>query len=86
MHHSIGDVTAARLDFFVSVGVLLGMSTYRAPRKPYRAPSASVMGKGPKKFNPPGFAHLIAGQPSSQPKAGLGGRAQQDCAPTKASA
>jgi len=26
------------------------------------------MGKGPKKFNPPGFAHLIAGKPSSQEK------------------
>jgi hypothetical protein len=35
------------------------------------------MGHGPKKYNPPGFAHLIAGQQSSQPKGGLGGTGQK---------
>jgi hypothetical protein len=47
------------------------MSTYRAPRKPYRANSASVMGKGSKKYDPPGFAQRIAGKPSS-PQGGRG--------------
>jgi hypothetical protein len=42
------------------------MSTYRAPRKPYRAPSASVRGYGPQKNNLPGYVHLIAGKQPAQ--------------------
>jgi hypothetical protein len=45
------------------------MSTYRAPRKPYRAPRASVLGKGAKKKNQPGFFHVNSGtQCSVYPK------------------
>ena len=41
------------------------MSTYRAPRKPYRAPSGSVLGKGAKNKNQPGFFHVNSGTQGS---------------------
>jgi hypothetical protein len=45
------------------------MSTYRAPRKPYRAPRASVLGNGAKNKNQPGFFHGNSGtQCSIYPK------------------
>jgi hypothetical protein len=41
------------------------MSTYRAPRKPYRAPNPSVLAKGAKTKNQPGFYHVNSGTQSS---------------------
>jgi hypothetical protein len=66
--HGRRELEVLVLIFFVSAGVLCGMSTYRTPRKPYRAPSASVIGHGPKKKYLPGFVHLTAGKQSSQEK------------------